>query len=167
MSRSAVKEGRPAPARTRYDEDLYTWVQEQVALLKAGRVAEIDATNIAEELGDVGKSEFGKMQSALEVLLAHMLKWDQQPEKRTRSRDNTIAAQRSEFTDVLTDNPGLKSRRTEALGRAYRKARLAASSETGLPRADFPVDCPYDWHDILERSFDYDPPPSRTRARRP
>ena len=166
MSRSAVKETRPAPARTRYDEDLYTWVQEQVTLLRAGRLTEIDAQNIAEELGDVGKSEFGKMQSALEVLLTHMLKWDHQPEKRTRSWENTIAIQRRHYSHVLADNPGLKPRRDEALDRAYELARLGASSETGMLTARFPAECPYDWVDILERSFDYDPPPGRTRARR-
>jgi hypothetical protein len=37
-----------------YERDLYAWVQEQVALLRAGRLGEIDAENIAEEISDVG-----------------------------------------------------------------------------------------------------------------
>jgi hypothetical protein len=167
MGQSAVKAKPDAPAKaTRYDQDLYTWVQEQVALLRAGRLDEIDAENIAEELGDVGRSEFSKLQSALEIILAHMLKWDHQPEKRTRSWDNFIAAQRSEYADVLGDNPGLKSRRSEALERAYKKARLAASSETALPSSAFAVECPYSWDDILGRSFAYEPSPPAGRKRR-
>lgn len=158
MPRPATKERMDEPrGGTRYEDDLYTWVQEQVGLLQAGRLNEIDARNIAEELGDVGKSEYSAMQSALTVLLTHMLKWDYQPERKTRSWDNTIAAQRQHYSTVLKDNPGLKSRREEALSRAYTLARLAASSETDLPRRAFPDACPYTWADVLKRSFDYDP----------
>jgi hypothetical protein len=168
MSQPVVKErpDRNKAARTRAEDDLYTWVQEQVALLRAGRFDEIDAENIAEELSDVGKSEFAKLQSALEIVLAHMLKWDHQPERRSRSWANSIAAQRGDYTDVLADNPGLKSRRSEVLTRAYRKARLAASSETNLPIEVFPVDCPYSWDDILERPFLYEMPVGRGGNRR-
>ncbi|NNM74614.1 DUF29 domain-containing protein [Enterovirga aerilata] len=156
MSHSAIKNRPDSPARaaTRHDEDLYTWVQEQVALLRAGR---LDAENIAEELSDVGKSEFSKLQSALEIILALMLKWNHQPERRSRSWANAIAAQRGEFSDVLTDNSGLKSRRSEALRRAYRTTRLAASSETNLPSESFPDECPYGWEEILDRPFIYEP----------
>lgn len=148
--------GRPRPSHTRYEDDLYTWVQEQVALLRAGRLGEIDAQNIAEELGDVGKSEVRALESALELILMHMLKWDHQPDRRTRSSDNTIATQRERYARVLAENPGLKSRRSGALRRAYRIARNEASSETNLPRSAFPDACPYGWADILERPFDYD-----------
>jgi hypothetical protein len=168
MSQSAVT-NRPELASgtsTRHDDDLYTWVQEQVALLRAGRLDEIDAENIAEELGDVGKSEFSKLQSALEIVLTHMLKWDNQPERRSRSWASSIAAQRSEYSDVLADNSGLKSRRSEALLRAYRKARLGASSETNHPVESLSAECPYSWDDVLVRPFIYETPASSGEKRR-
>jgi hypothetical protein len=160
MGRSALEDrhGTLAGALTRHEDDLYTWVQEQVGLLRAGRLDAIDVENIAEELGDVGRSEFAKLQSALEVLLTHMLKWDHQPERISRSWDNSIDEQRRRLATVLADNPGLKSRRAEALDRAYPLARNAASSETGLRRTDFAVACPYSWTEILERPFAFDPP---------
>lgn len=34
----------------RYDRDLVAWAQDNATLLRAGRLAEIDASNIAEEL---------------------------------------------------------------------------------------------------------------------
>ncbi len=157
MADPATKE-RPAAAKhTRYEDDLYTWVQEQVALLRAGRLDQVDAANVAEELGDVGKSEYAKLQSALTVLLTHMLKWDHQPERRTRSWDNTIAAQRQNDLHVLDDNPGLKAKRAQALVRAYGSARLEASSQTDLPRSSFPEECPYTWDDILNCPLETDP----------
>lgn len=142
--------------RTRHEDDLYTWVGEQVALLRAGRLTEIDAENIAEELGDVGKSECRTLESALAVILAHMLTWDHQPERRSRSWDNTITTHRDQYQDALVDSPGLRARREEALLRAYKRARNVASSETDLPRRTFPQTCPYGWDDILHRPFDFD-----------
>lgn len=48
MSQPATKQ-RPSAARTRHEDDLYTWVQEQVELLRAGRFADVDAENVAED----------------------------------------------------------------------------------------------------------------------
>ena len=167
MSQPAVKSRDSAakPPGARHDQDLYTWVQEQVALLRAGRLAEIDAENIAEELADVGRSEYRELQSALALILTHLLKWDHQPEKRTRSWENTIKAQRQHYANALEDSPGLKSRREEALTRAYSLACLAASSETGLSTSSFPAECSYGWDEILERPFANEAPPSSGRKR--
>jgi predicted DNA-binding ribbon-helix-helix protein len=148
--------GASHPTRTRYEDDLYTWVQEQVAFLRAGRVDALDLEHIAEELEGVSKSEFAKLQSALRVLVMHMLKWDQQPEHRTPSWIFSIREQRRRYGRVLQDNPGLKPRIHEALGNAYPDARDWASDETHLPPDEFPSECPYTWDDILNRPFDFD-----------
>ena len=42
----------------RYDRDLYSWAVEQAALLRAGRISEADALNIAEEIDDVGNEQY-------------------------------------------------------------------------------------------------------------
>jgi len=148
---------KPAAKRARYERDLHAWVEEQVGLLLAGRLDEIDAVNIAEELRDVGASEYDKLYSALRVLVMHMLKWDQQPEYRTASWVYSIAEQRKRYAKVLKRNPGLKSRREEALADAYDSARRWAAHETNLTEGEFPADCPYAWDEILERPFDLDP----------
>jgi hypothetical protein len=143
---------RPA-ATPLYKRDLYAWVQEQVRLLRAGRVNEIDAENIAEEISDVGHNEYDKLESALRVLLAHMLKWDHQPEQRSRSWENTIGIQRHHALRQLRDNPSLKSRRGEAVSEGYYAARLLASSETDIDVERFPEECPSDWEAIVGREF--------------
>jgi hypothetical protein len=156
MADPTTKERRTTERRARYDDDLYTWVNQQVALLRAGRLEEIDAENIAEELQDVGLSEYDKLESALRVLVMHMLKWDQQPEFRTRSWIFSIIEQRRRYEKVIKKNPGLKPHREEALMDAYRSARLWAAEETNLSVGEFPSECPYGWDDLLERPFDLD-----------
>ncbi|RXF75639.1 DUF29 domain-containing protein [Hansschlegelia zhihuaiae] len=147
-------------ARSGHDSDLYSWVQEQVALLKAGRLDEIDADNIAEELRDVGNSEYAQLESALRVLIMHMLKWDQQPEFRTRSWVFTIAEQRDRYAVVLRKNPGLKQHLETMRSDVYRSARRWAANETNLHESEFPRECPYDWDDLLSRPFETDSVPA-------
>ena len=83
---------KPQALKPLYERDLYAWSQEQARLLKAGRLDEVDAENVAEEILDVGRNEYDKLESALRVLLTHMLKWDHQPERRSRSWENTSTA---------------------------------------------------------------------------
>ena len=59
---------------TLYDQDFYAWTQAQAALLREGAVHELDLTNLAEEIEDMGHSQQDKLASHLLVLLTHLLK---------------------------------------------------------------------------------------------
>jgi hypothetical protein len=141
------------PARAEYERDFYSWLMEQAQHVRAGRWDALDRENLAEEIESLGREQFNKLESAFRVLLLHMLKWDYQPTRRTRSWSISIRQQRLEVDDVLDDNPGLKSRISEAVARAYRKARLEAVKETGLDEETFPAACPYSWDDLVSRQF--------------
>jgi hypothetical protein len=155
-----TREDAPATAharvRTRYADDLYTWVQEQVALLRAGRVDALDLDNIAEELSDVGSEQYDKLESAIDVLLAHALKWDHQPERRSRSWSLTIAEQRVRIDKQLRKNPGLQSRIVEAISEGFRLGRIRAAREMKRALKSLPADCPYTWDEILNRPFAFE-----------
>jgi hypothetical protein len=153
-SRPGLDEAPTAPAR--YDKDLYGWVEAQVALLRANEVSSIDVSQLTQELTDLGRSEFGKLVSSLRLILQHLLKWDHQPERRSRSWANTIEDQRDWIKYRLGDSPSLKPRIQEATNLAYRLARRAAALETMLPDATFPETCPYDWNDITQRPVLWD-----------
>jgi Lhr-like helicase len=145
---------RPAARAATYDRDLYSWAVEQAALLRAGKIAEADALNIAEELDDVGNEQYDKLESALRLILVHLLKWDHQPDRRSRNWRLTISVQRKHVLKVLRKNPGLKSVVDEAMTEAYDLARTEAAGETLLEEEDFPVDCPYSWNEIMERPIE-------------
>src|SRR3954471_14842483 len=104
-----------AQPRRRYADDVYGWVEDQIALLKAGRLSEIDADNIADELSDVGNEQYEKLESAIRVVLLHLLKWDHQPERRSRSWVGSIIEQRRRVARILKKNPSLKSHIAEAI----------------------------------------------------
>jgi hypothetical protein len=133
------------------DRDLYSWAAQQASLLREGRMAEIDAAAIAEEIDDVGEEQYHRLESALRVLLHHLLKWDYQSAARSRSCVITIREQRRRAQRQLRKNPGLKARLNEALSDAYDDARDEAARETGLPTRTFPVKLPFAFSDLMER----------------
>jgi Domain of unknown function DUF29 len=141
------------PVRAEYERDFYSWLMEQARYIRASQWNAVDRENLAEEIESLGREQFNKLESALRVLLAHILKWDHQPQRRSRSWSVSIKDQRIAFDDVLEDNPGLKSRLDEALARAYRRVRLKAAEDTGLDEDAFPEACGYSWDDILTRQF--------------
>ena len=144
------------PGRTRYEDDLYTWVQEQVALLRAGAVDALDLAHIAEELSDVGAEQYNKLESALELILLHMLKWDHQPHKRTRSWSLSIEEHRLRAAKQLRKNPSLTSRIDEAVEDGFRLGRIRAAREMRVEPKTLPTPCPYDWTAIMTRPFSLD-----------
>jgi hypothetical protein len=145
------------PSLARYDEDFARWAFEQAAALREGRLTALDIENIAEELETLGRGEFSTLRSALAVIVLHMLKWDHQPERRSRSWSTSIRIQRIHADRQIKENPSLKPRRDEALADAYETARLTAAKESKLPLRTFPVSCPYTWADVTERPFAIDP----------
>jgi hypothetical protein len=144
-----------AGPRAAYGADFYTWAMEQSALLRDGRVSELDLPNLAEEIESLGKSAFSSLASAYRVILVHMLKWDHQPERRTRSWVVSIETQRVDAEEELQDSPGLKPQVAEAIERAYRRARIEAAGQMKRSKATLPEHCPYTPEDIMNRSFEW------------
>src|SRR5438067_7954916 len=99
----APADRRPA---VEYWGDFYSWLMEQAAHVRARRWEALDRENLAEEIESLGREQFNKLESALRVLMLHMLKWDHQPNLRSRSWVLSIEAQRLELHDLLSDNPG-------------------------------------------------------------
>ena len=126
-----------------YDQDFYQWTQEQAGLLKIGALSQLDVENLIEEIESMGKSQKKELISRLTVLIAHLLKWDYQPERRGRSWELTIKAQRVQIRRHISENPSLKSMLLNAVILAYEVATISAAAETGLPESAFPEACPY------------------------
>jgi hypothetical protein len=136
--------------RFSHDTDFYAWSLEQAALLKAGRVAEADLKAIAEEIESMGKTEKRELVSRLTVLLLHLLKWQRQPEGRGNSWRLSIANARDEITDLLSDNPSLKSVLDDVMTSAYRYARRKAAIETGVDEDAFPAHSPWSFNQAMD-----------------
>jgi hypothetical protein len=143
------------PIKTLYEQDYGLWAEKMACLLEQGKFSELDIENLVDEVRDLSKRERDKLISSMRLILHHLLKWDFQPQKRSRSWQNTIQRERNNIGSYLEDSPSLKCYLCdEWLQKSYVNASLDASSETGL---DFPKDCPYGIADVLERSIVLEP----------
>ena len=143
-----IEAGRNGPA---YDADYAAWLAAQIEALRDGRFDRLDLANLIDEVRSLGNSDFLRFESAIKVVLVHLLKWDIQTDHRTRSWAHSIAEHRERVSDTLAQSPSYRARLDEAVTRAYRRARAKAHKETRLPRRAFPEACPYGWDDILTR----------------
>ena len=141
-----------------YSQDFFAWASEQAALLRSGRVSELDLENMAEEIESLGKGERRELESRLTVLLLHLLKWQFQSELRGRSWDLTITEQRRRIVRHLNANPSLVRWKFEAMADAYETAVIRAEGETGMLRDMFPWSCPYSFEQAVEDTFWPEPP---------
>ena len=140
---------------TRYDADRYSWALEQIEFLKSGRIDALDLANLVEELRDVAGSEYEKLESALAIVLLHLLKWDHQPARRSRSWVLSIKEHRRRVERQLRHNPSLKPRFGEAIEEAYEFARIRCEKETSVETDSLPWSCPYDWDEIMTREISW------------
>ncbi|EDX72453.1 conserved domain protein, putative [Coleofasciculus chthonoplastes PCC 7420] len=136
-----------------YDLDFYAWIRKNVELLRRGCLSEIDVEHIAEELESMGKCDLRQLRSRLQVLVMHLLKWQYQPDKQSKTWLVTIDHQRDEIETLLLDSPSLRSELEQGLARVYPKAVRDACRETGLPETTFPLSCPFEIEEILAQEF--------------
>ena len=136
-----------------YERDFYAWALHNAQLLYEGQLSEIDRIHIAEELESMGHRDKRELISRLIVLITHLLKWQFQPEKRSKSWKNTLFEQRSQLQLILEDSPSLKYQLDERVNKAYLNALKTAMNETDLPESTFPSDCPYMLEQLLDETF--------------
>ncbi|MBF0103570.1 MAG: DUF29 domain-containing protein, partial [Desulfobacterales bacterium] len=113
----------------------------------------IDIAHIAEEIEDVGKSEQRELANRMAVLIAHLLKWQFQPERKSSSWERTIKEQRRSLGFHLKKVPSLRSKLNDSewLDSVWADAVTIAIKETGLE--DFPEICPWLIENILSQQW--------------
>jgi hypothetical protein len=139
-----------------YETDFYAWTVEQSQFLKKGDFQRLDITNLVEEIESLGKQQRQELRNRLGVLMGHLLKWDYQPQKRSKSWRVTIREQRREILQLLKENPSLKSYLTEAIVLGHESGLDLVVKETPLDYKDLPPDPIYTLEQLLDSSFPVD-----------
>ena len=136
-----------------YEADYVAWLQEQVAHLRAGRLAALDVENVALELEGLVNSQRQQLENRLEVLIHHLLKWDHQPDQRSNRWRATIQEQRTRIRRLLRFSPSLKPEVEPMALDVYPDAVRAAAIETRLNESTSPQALPYTVAQIFEREL--------------
>jgi hypothetical protein len=140
---------RAAPPRALYDEDFALWVEEQVAALRAGDVAALDIENLTLQLEGLTKRDERALGSQLKRIMAHVLKQRHQPERASRSWEDSIANGREEVADILEQSPSLRRLLPDLMAKNYPRAVSKAVRDTRLPEESFPTRPPFSLDEVL------------------
>jgi hypothetical protein len=97
-----------------YERDFCLWVEEQVRLLKEGRLRELDVVNLIDEVEDLAISRKHVVTNNLVVVINHLLKHQFQPRRRSRSWLASIAEHRRRLRKEFQHSPSLRA--TPAIG---------------------------------------------------
>lgn len=136
-----------------YELDFYAWTQQQAKFLQEEKWSRLDIPNLVEEIESLGRQERRELKNRLGILLGHLLKWEFQPENRSKSWLATIREQRNQVLQLLDESPSLKPHLPEALEKAYQSALNLAVCETSLSYEAFPAQCPYSLEQALSLEF--------------
>jgi len=136
-----------------YDGDFCAWLEQQAALIRAGRFDLLDVENIAEELEGLSRSDKRALRSHLKTVILHLLKWQMQPWLRSKSWKTSIRNARKEALQLVKDSPSLRPSLSSFVADVYSDAVEDAASETDLPEGRFPDKCPYTLEQILDHDF--------------
>ena len=140
-------------ALTTYRQDVVAWAKEQAELIRAGRFDLLELEHIADEIDDVGKSEARELASRMSVLMAHLLKWQCQPERRSTSWTLTIREQRKGLGRRLKNTPSLKNELSNPdwLEDVWGDVLTMTTKETGV--GELPETCPWSIDDVLSTDW--------------
>jgi hypothetical protein len=136
-----------------YKSDYDTWLTEQIRALEQGKLEVLDIPHLIEELEGLNKSNKREMRSYLIVLLAHLLKWQYQPNRRSGSWKASIANSRKGIEQVIKDQSSLKNYWSEILEQAYTDAKEWAADETKINIKLFPSECPYTVEQLRDKKW--------------
>ena len=148
MTKVATK---PVSATDLYETDLYAWGQSQADLLRERRFDELDLRNLIDEVASVGGSEKREIESRLDTLIDHLLKWTYQPGGRRNSWSATTLEQRTRISRILRGSPSLKRYPSEVFEECHLSGRLLAGEDTGIDFTLFPEQPSFS----VERALDF------------
>ncbi|CBN57462.1 MULTISPECIES: DUF29 domain-containing protein [Kamptonema] len=136
-----------------YETDYLKWIETTVEKLRSQDYSNVDWENLIEEIESMGRSERRSLESNLIIVIMHLLKWQFQPELRTRSWKSSIFEHRRRIRNALEDSPSLKPYLEDIFAKCYSNAVESASIETGLPLEVLPKLCLYTSIEVLDSNF--------------
>lgn len=136
-----------------YETDALIWTETQIALLRAGKFDQLDLENIISELGYQVRKDKRQVAHRMVGLLSHLLKYQYQPQRISKSWIHTIHNHRMKIDRILKQMPSLAPVLDEYIMDAYPRAVREATLETRLPPSTFPRKCPFSQQQIFDEDF--------------
>jgi hypothetical protein len=138
-----------------YDHDFQQWLRRQATLARLGDAAQLDLAHLAEELESLAGKDRRAIYSHIRNILHHLLKWEFQKARRSKSWLRSLTNARNEIDAIIEDSPslGADALLNEALVKEYDRARRLALVDTKLSETALPSQCPFSVEQVLDKAY--------------
>ncbi|MBW4644961.1 MAG: DUF29 domain-containing protein [Goleter apudmare HA4340-LM2] len=136
-----------------YEQDYELWLESTIHQLRQRNFDDIDIDLLLEEIAEMGGSLKDALENNLIVVLAHLLKWQYQPDYRSGSWRASIKEHRRRINKSILKHPRSKKYYEIVLPDCYLPALDWAVTETGLSPDIFPQQCPFTAQQIIDSEF--------------
>jgi hypothetical protein len=136
-----------------YERDFCLRVEEQVRLLKEGRLQQVDAANLIDVIEDLSISRKHAVTSNLVVILKHLLQHQFQPRRRSRSWLASFAEHRRRLRKEFQHAPSLRGYAREQFEECCQDGLRQALIESGLAEDALPRTPAYTLEQVLDPEF--------------
>jgi hypothetical protein len=140
-----------------YDRDFYSWALEQASALREHRIEDLDWENLAEEVGDLARSERRAFRAQCARLIEHLLKLAFSPltelERNRRLWRLTLIETGSELSDLLEESLGFRSSAGELFQAGWRLGRIEALKSLEVPDQTIPKAPIWSFEQATEDNF--------------
>jgi len=121
-------------AQELYGVDFFEWAKRNAELLSQGCFESADIPHIVEELDGWAERDRREVKSYLRRLMMHLLKWQFQPDQRTKSWLGSIGNSKSELDGIFEQSPSLRRFATpRPAGSGPRNRDASHSVSRGVP----------------------------------
>jgi hypothetical protein len=137
-----------------YEHGEVAWLDAMAAFAASGQVEKLDLVSLQDYLESGAERERREVRSRLRDLIVHHLRWEAQPELRTREWLGQIAQARMEF-ELFLDTPSLEQHANDGLEKAYSSAVELALIWLPKGQIHFPVRSPLSLAEWVELRLDF------------
>lgn len=127
-----------------YEDDVFAWALEQAELLRLGRFTELDIANVIEEIEGLGREMELQLRFHYRDLIAALLEWQYARPAETVPLEKSILDARFGIEVEESGSRSLRQSAKRTIAEIYPEAVRLAMVATGLPRASFPTECPFE-----------------------
>jgi hypothetical protein len=136
-----------------YEQDYQLWLESTVNQLRQRNFDNLDIDLLIAEIEEMGGSLKDALENNLIVILAHLLKWKYQPDKRSGSWRGSIKEHRRRIHKSIQKHPSLSRYYESIFEECYLPALDWALAETGLSPNIFPPQCPFTPQQVIDSEF--------------
>lgn len=117
--------------------------------MRSGQAAGLDVHNLIEELEGLTRRDERALASQLKRIMAHLLKQRYQPQRATRSWEDSIENGREEIADILEQSPSLRRTLPGLMAKSYPRAASQAARDPRLQVTTSPEQPPLALAEVL------------------